>query len=326
VAQQAPEPEWRQARAAMRKACAAKEWDACVAATERAAAATSGNADLVYNLAAIEALRGHREAAFTGLARYAALGLGLDAAADADFASLEGDPRFAALLETLAQHRASTGTLAEVARLAPADLLAEDVVRDPAGKAFYVSSVHTRQVLALPDGGPARPLLAPAPGLFGMFALGLDAARGRLWVATAAVPEAQGLAQGDAGRTALLSVSLADGRVLERFDLAAPGARHALGDLTVGPDGAVYASDGFGGVVYRLAPGGAALEPLVGRDELHSPQTPALEAKSNTLYVPDYLRGLARVDLATRAVRWVAHGDDVALSGSTASICAPRAS
>lgn len=316
----APEPEWRQARAQMRKSCAAKEWDTCYAATARAAAATSGNADLVYNLGAIEALRGHREEALAGLARYAALGLGFDAAADEDFAPLKGDPRFAALLGTLAQNRASAGAHTEVARLAQSDLLAEDVAYHPATKTFYVSSVHTRQVLVLPEGGPARTLLAPAPGLFGIFALGLDAARGRLWVTTGAVPQALGHVKGDAGRTALLAVSLEGGGMLQRFDLGGLGSGTAgeqrlLGDLTVGPDGTVYVSDALGAVVYRLAPGGSALEPLVGREELLSPQTPALEVKSNTLYVPDYLRGLARIELNTRAVRWVSHGDDVALNG-----------
>jgi hypothetical protein len=299
----------------MRKACAAKAWDACLDATARAAAASSGNADLVYNLAAIAALRGDRAGALAGLARYAALGLGQDAAADDDFASLKGDLRFGALLERLAANRAPLGALTEVVRLAPNDLLTEDVVRDRAASAFYVSSIHTRQVLVLPDGGPARPLLPAAPGLFGMMALGLDPAGGKLWVTTAAVPQAGALAPGDAGRTALLSISLADGRVLRRFDLGAPGEQHALGDLTVGPDGAVFVSDGLGAGVYRLAPGGGALEALAGRADFLSPQTPALESKSITLYVPDYSRGLARLDLKTRAVRWVAHGGDVALNG-----------
>ena len=78
---------------------------------------------------------------------------------------------------------------------------------------------------------------------------------------------------------------------------------------------AVYVSDGLGGGLYRLAPGASVLEQLAGPADFLSPQTPALAASGRVLYVPDYLRGIALVELASHTVRWLAHGDDVCLDG-----------
>jgi hypothetical protein len=43
--------------------------------------------------------------------------------------------------------------------------------------------------------------------------------------------------------------------------------------------------------------------------------TPALSADEKTLYVPDYVRGIAAIEPGTRALRWLAPGEGVELSG-----------
>jgi hypothetical protein len=57
------------------------------------------------------------------------------------------------------------------------------------------------------------------------------------------------------------------------------------------------------------------MERLDAPGDFPSPQTPALSADEKVLYVPDYVRGIAAMDLATRAVRWLRPADDIALSG-----------
>jgi len=87
----------------------------------------------------------------------------------------------------------------------------------------------------------------------------------------------------------------ATGAVKARHDSPAKGA---LADLRVF-DGAAYASDGFGGGVYRVTSKG--FEKL--SDDFASPQTPAMHG--GELLVPDYTLGLAVLDLGTRKVRWL---------------------
>ena len=53
---------------------------------------------------------------------------------------------------------------------------------------------------------------------------------------------------------------------------------------------------------------------LVGPGTFRSPQTPAVTPDGRIL-VADYARGIASVDPATHAVRWLDHADTVAYSG-----------
>jgi hypothetical protein len=86
--------------------------------------------------------------------------------------------------------------------------------------------------------------------------------------------------------------------------------------MTVGADGTVYVSDAVSGAVYTAAPGAHALAVLVPEGTFPSPQTPALSADEKRLFVADYARGIAVIDLSTRAVRWLPHPGNVTLVGT----------
>ncbi len=86
--------------------------------------------------------------------------------------------------------------------------------------------------------------------------------------------------------------------------VAAPGdgAPHLLGDFVQLADGTIYATDTTSPVIWRLAPGAAALEPWVS-GAFKSLQGITLAADSRALFVTDYRVGVLHVDVATKAVR-----------------------
>jgi hypothetical protein len=90
---------------------------------------------------------------------------------------------------------------------------------------------------------------------------------------------------------------------------------HVLGDLAVAPTGEVYVSDNATLAVYVVRSGADSLEVLVPPGVLANPQGPALSPDGRRLFVADYLRGIAAVDLATRRVDWLAQPPDVATNG-----------
>lgn len=188
---------------------------------------------------------------------------------------------------------------AQVAVLPRRELLAEDLAFDPASGRWFVSSVHRGQILVKAAEGPWRTFASP--GRLAVLALALDGPRHRLWAAWAGLPQVEHLATEDAGRTGLVAYDLGTGREVARVALANPGG--ALGDLALGADGTVYASDGLKGGVYRLRPGSAALETLAPPGTFRSPQTPVV--LGDALLVPDYSRGLALLPLAGGAPRWL---------------------
>jgi hypothetical protein len=92
------------------------------------------------------------------------------------------------------------------------------------------------------------------------------------------------------------------------------GPEHsALGDMVLLPDGNPVLSDGAGGGIYRMR-GNRTLE-RIDSGEFISPQTPAIDAEAKYLFVPDYLRGIGVIDLATRQVRWLAMNNKFAFNG-----------
>lgn len=189
------------------------------------------------------------------------------------------------------------------------DLLAEDLACDPDTGRWFVSSVHRREILVRTPAGAWR--VFARGRLAGVLGLALDAKRRRLWACSAGLPQAEGLPAETRGRSELVGFDLDTGREVQRVPL--PGGGHALGDLALGVDGTVFASDGQGGGVYRLDPGASALKAMTPPGAFRSPQTPA--AVPGGLLVPDYSRGLAFLPQEGGAPRWLAVPEGVDLRG-----------
>lgn len=168
---------------------------------------------------------------------------------------------------------------------------------------FVVGSVHLGTIVRVSRGGDVTPF-ARAPGAWSVLGMAVDAERGKLWAATVAWPQARDADSTDHGRTALVAFDLETGAVLERI-----GHEGALGDVALGRDGTVYATDGLVGVVYRLdgTLADRLLVPLVPRGVLHSPQGLAFGRDPHRLFLLDYRYGLVAVDVRTGAVTIVPH-------------------
>jgi hypothetical protein len=148
-----------------------------------------------------------------------------------------------------------------------------------------------------------------------VFALGQDPRGANLWVTTATIAVSPPYTPQEADRSAVLALDRRSGALRARYELPG-GERHAFGDMTVGPDGTAYVSDGLGGGVFTIRPGtGSKLETLVEPGNLGSPQTPALTGDGLTLLVPDYQRGIARVSIRRRSVSWLQRPPELALFG-----------
>jgi hypothetical protein len=245
----------------------------------------------------------------------AAMGLPFDTGLVARFL-IPGAP--GVLDSMLSSNRAGMRTIDEsrfVSRLADPDMIAEDIVYDAPRRRFLVSSVRRGAIYALSRSGRVSVLVPSGmKDVWGILALGIDTRRGALWATTAAFPGTAGYTPGDSGQSAILEYDLATGRRRARLVTTDPGP-HAFGDLTVGPDGTVYVSDGFGGGVYAIDPGARSLRPLVPPGTFSSPQTPALSGDGRRLFVPDYTFGIAVIDLQHGRWHWVPHPDSLALSG-----------
>lgn len=190
----------------------------------------------------------------------------------------------------------------------------EGIAWDARRQRWLVSSVRERKVLAVDARGERDFVTSGQDGLDAALSIAVDASRDLLWVASAALPQMLGYTEADAGRSRLFAFELGTGRLRRRVELPGTG-RHGAGDLTVAPDGTVFASDNFSGAIYRVETLGvdtAALVVAPGQG-LRSPQGIVLDG--DRLLVADWSRGMQEVSLASGVVRPLAAPDPRALRG-----------
>lgn len=190
--------------------------------------------------------------------------------------------------------------------LPPEAGLIESVIVIPGEDGALASSVSGRALFALAR--LSRWIEVPVPRAQALSGLAYAPDGSLGWVASANI---DGAAPRPAGFTGLIGLT---GDMDDLLLIPAPEGV-AVSDLTVGPEGTVYASDPIGGGVYRARSDAAVLEALVAPGTFRSPQGLAVSADGARLYVSDYRYGLAMVDLASGAVTRLASDVPAALDG-----------
>lgn len=252
--------------------------------------------------AELAAAAGRTDEALASLERYAGLGWSWEPD-DASFRPLASLPAYGRLVERM---RAGTGPLrrSQVLHTLPDSLLhPEGIAWDGARQRWLVSSVRQRKVVAVDARGAVTEVVRSGQdGLDAALAIGVDSARGLLWVASAALPQMTGYTATDEGRSRIFVFDLATGALRHRVELPG-GDGHAVGDLTVTADGNVFASDNRTGAIYHVPPGGIDTAHMIVAPSarLRSPQ--GIVPDGPRLLVADYSLGITAIDLSSGAVR-----------------------
>lgn len=206
--------------------------------------------------------------------------------------------------------------LAQALTVAQGPFVAEGLALS-ADHELLVSGVYARTVVEIHDGKPRGFLkagkFAPVGGLFGMAS---DPARNRLWIAETSGPSVPG--SSGARRTGVLEVELSSGKVLARHLAPASAEDHFIGDVMVTRAGEVYATDGAGGVLYRLSRDSKQLV-VAATTDLRSLQGVVEAGDGLSLIVSSYGQGLHLFKGATFSqIRGTPKGiDSVARCGDT---------
>ena len=203
-------------------------------------------------LATAYALNGDADSALVCLDRIAEMGLTAPAREDSSFIALAGEKRFKSALDRLDANTQPTMTCRIAFTLPQQDLVPEGLAYEPGSRSFFVSSVRDRKIMRYQRGEITRFAGGPADSLWSMMGMKLDASRGRLWVATAAIREGRGLPAKDLGRTGVLAFDIRTGALSSARILPEDGAQHLFGDLTLDAHGDVLVTDSAGGGLYRV--------------------------------------------------------------------------
>ncbi|MDP3070415.1 MAG: hypothetical protein Q8N18_09010 [Opitutaceae bacterium] len=313
-------------RLAREATAAAEEKDTAtyLAKMEEAVALRPDYPRMLINLAAAQVAAEKPDDAIATLGRFARLGVNSPVEKSADFAPLKTRKDFEAVVKKIAANAHPSGSGEVAFSLRGVTGLMEGIAWRAKTGEFLFGDVHHRAIWVRGKDETLRRLTPEDDELFGVFGLAIDEASGTIWAATSAVPAMRGFAPELEGRAALAEIDLASGAVRRLFPAGGgPGDRHphVLGDLALGDDGTVWVTDSGAPILWRLAPGGAALEPWVQSAEFMSVQ--GIVLMGDVAVVSDFAAGLLRVDLAARQVRRLEPPADTTLIGIDGLALAP---
>ena len=265
----------------------------------------------LLELALAQSRRGMRAAAIAILERYASLGEGGDLLAiSPDFELLRSARGWDAVQRHLEANRAEADRGRDLLSLADANLLTEDVDFDAQTGRYFFTSVRQHLILSVDASGQALSF-ASSPDHWPMLAIKVDASHRRLCATEVALAGFPGVSDTDAGRSAVICYRMDTGAVIFRIEPPEPAA---LGDMALLANGDLIASDGAHGRIYQVDVAHAKIRLLDARHFI-SPQTPAVDPGGRFVYVPDYVRGIGRIDLKTGRVQWLHAQGRHALAG-----------
>lgn len=226
------------------------------------------------------------------------------------FAAMDKLPEYQSILKRFAENETAVSRAETAFALSDPGLVAEDIDYDRKSDSFLITSILENRIIRITPEGKAKDF-AQSPSHWPMLAIKVDAARNRVWATEVAIDRFTAVGKSDWGRSAVLCFDRETGALRSRVE----GPAHsALGDMVLDQSGNPIVSDGDGGGVYRVS--GNRLERIDG-GEFISPQTPAMHPDEKHVFVPDYVRGIGVLDLASKQTTWLGVGTPAryALSG-----------
>ena len=285
------------------------DWLASLASARDLNQLLNGQPDSLLELARAKIHTGDLIGALHDLEQFVRMGQSTDLLATSpEFAPLREKPEFATIESGMKDNRRASSLGEPAFRLSDAALLPEDLDYDPSSKRFFITTVRGKKIISTDLTGNIADF-AKGPDGWPLLAIKIDRKRSLLWATEVALQGFVFVAESDWGRSAVLCYDLKTGKRLHRIE----GPRGSgLGDMTLAASGDVIVSDGGG--VYQVQANGEELKRLDAGDFI-SPQTPVVLPGGESILVPDYLRGIAVLEVSTKRVLWLSAEARFALNG-----------
>ncbi|MFZ0499697.1 MAG: hypothetical protein WAM52_11230 [Steroidobacteraceae bacterium] len=271
----------------------------------------NGSPDAMLELAKADARTGDSRAALRQLRAIAQMGVSQPKIATlSDLAALRGRPEFQRVLRDMTANARPLSHSSRALAIADANLQPEDVAYDSGDGEFLLTSVREAKIVAVAISGRMS-TFARSPDGWPMLAIRIDSGHRVLWATEVALTGLRSVPRHDWGRSVILEFDLGTARLLRRIE----GPRGSqLGDMTLSPGGNLLVCDSNNGGLYLVRRGGSHLVRLP-INEFVSPMTPVF-VSSDRVFVADYVRGIALLDLGAGRVTWLPMENKYALAGT----------
>lgn len=254
-----------------------------------------------YNLASAYALNNKPEESLAVLKRLVLMNNAAEFEKDTDFNSLQNTEGFKAVLALKVTQNKVIANSKKVVTLSEKALHPEGLIYLPKSKSWLASSIHQRKIVAFDSKTGICIDWLTNVDLLSVFAMKADAKEEYLWVATSAMPEMENFSKSLDGKAEILKVNIKTQQIVKRFTME---GQHVFGDIYVTKNNTIYISDSAKPIIYTIE--NEELKPLVSfENDGFNLQGITMNDKEDQLFVADYLKGIAVVDLASLSKTWL---------------------
>jgi len=198
-------------------------------------------------------------------------------------------------------------------------MLYENITWDKNADSFLLGSVRNGEIIRLDKKGQRNVFIA-APDTnekrWAVVDLEADNARDLLWVATASMPQYNGMTNENLGDSALLKYQLSSGKLLQTIQLPTPQKPDLISLVHVSAQGDVYVLNSFKKMILKLPQGKDTLEPLLGLKDYDDVRAITTDDTGRFLYFADFARGLFVVDLEGKKIGGLGDPETMVLGGT----------
>lgn len=297
------------------KAYQAKDFPAFLENMKQADSLNPNHPRITYNLAIAYNLNGKTSEAISSLTKLAAMKLVYPIDKDDDFASLKINADFQNLVKTFEANAKPTNQAQTALTIKEKGLVAESVAYDPTTRNFYLSSVAQRKILRVDADGKSTVFADKSIGLWSVFGMKVDTKRHVLCVTTTAHKQMPDLQTDENGMTGILKFDLKSGKLIKKYIVSNQPKAHWLGDLSIAPNGDIYATDSISPTIFVIRHDKDEIEPFLESSNFASPQGLDFTPDGKFLFMADYSKGVFKINLATKEVTKIIPAENSTMLG-----------
>lgn len=264
-----------------------------------------------YNLASANALNENWEEALVALRKLILMDNTTAFENDEDFKAMQQDEGFKAMITLKAAQGKLIATSKLTVNLSEKELHPEGLMYLEKSKTWLASSIRKRKIVSFDSTtGLCKDWINDGK-MYSVLAMKADASQEFLWVATAAFPEMEKFDKAMKGKAEVLKINIASKRIVKRFIV---DGNHVFGDLVVANNGVVYVSDSDKPIIYQIE-NDVISEFVSFETDGYNLQGLAFNKQQNKLFVADYLKGIAVIDIKTKSKTWLVFPDEASPKG-----------
>ncbi len=274
---------------------------------ERIAQLEPNNPEFQFELARAYALVDEKTGAYNALVKLQNAGLSYQIDGDDSFTNIQGTKVYDYIVNGMKDNATAYGEGKVVATVDDSfsGMLFENMVYDKNNQRFLLASIRSGEIYQIDQQGQFSPFISdanPEKGPWGAVDMVLANDNKSLWVASASMPQFNGVTEQNLGRAMISQYRLSDGELIKRVVFGDSQTPQLLTALHMGHAGALYFLSLFDKTIYQLNADSDKPEKVIELPGLNAIKAITSNTDDSYLYVTDFEKGLYVIDIATQKV------------------------